>query len=69
LCSAFDAAETFVRHMPSDKAGLLFLSGDKVVQPDPARLSAYKTHAGQRRGHWPSSPEIAAAMMEKYKEQ
>lgn len=53
--------------MPSDKAGLLFLLGDKVVEPDPARLSAYQTHSGQRRGHWPSSPEIAAAMMERYR--
>ena len=66
LDPALDAAEVFVRRMPSDKAGLLFLLGDKVVEPDPARLSAYTTHAGQRRGHWPSSPEIAAAMMEKY---
>jgi hypothetical protein len=26
----------------------------------------YQTHAGQRLGHWPSSPEIAAAMFEGY---
>ena len=67
LRAALDAAEAFVRRMPSEKAGLLFLSGDKVVEPDPARLPAYQTHAGQRRGHWPSSLEIAAAMMEKYR--
>jgi len=36
------------------------------VQPDPDRLDEYETHAGQRRGQWPSNPEIAAAMFERY---
>ena len=39
----------------------------KVVPPDPARLDDYTTHAGQRRGHWPTSTEISAAMFEFYK--
>jgi hypothetical protein len=47
--------------------GLLFLKGGQVVQPDPARLPGYQTHAGQRRGQWPSSPEITAAMFERYR--
>jgi hypothetical protein len=63
---ALDEAEAFVARMPTEKAGLLFLSGDRVVQPDPDRLDEYQTHAGARRGHWPSSPEIAAAMLERY---
>ena len=50
----------------TEKAGLLFLQADKVVQPDPDRLDEYQPHAGARRGHWPSSPEIAAAMLERY---
>lgn len=66
LRAALDEAEAFVTRMPTEKAGLLFLDGDKVVQPDPDHLDRYVTHAGQRRGHWPSSPEIAAAMMEKF---
>lgn len=66
LRSALDAAEAFVAQMPSELAGLLFLDGANIVQPDPARLNEYQTHAGQRRGHWPSSPEIAAAMLERY---
>jgi hypothetical protein len=45
---------------------LLFLEGGKVIQPDPARLQTYQTHAGQRRGHWPASPEITASMLERY---
>jgi hypothetical protein len=61
-------AEAFVAQMPSAKAGLLFLEGGKVVQPDPARLESYQTHAGRRQGHWPSSPEIATAMLEYYQE-
>jgi hypothetical protein len=62
-------AEAFVRRMPTDKAGLLFLKDGKVVQPDPDHLDDYTTHAGQRRGHWPSSYEITAAMFERYKTQ
>jgi hypothetical protein len=59
------AAEAFVTRMPTDKLGLLFLKGDKVVQPDPDRAQEYPTHAGQRRGHWPSNSEITAAMFER----
>ena len=64
---ALDEAEAFVARMPTDKMGLLFLQNGKVVQPDPDHLEAYVTHAGQRRGHWPTSPDIAAAMFEHYK--
>lgn len=66
LRAALDDAEAFVARMPSEKAGLLFLEGAKVVQPDPVRLSDYQTHAGQRHGHWPSNPEISYAMFERY---
>lgn len=65
LRAALDDAEAFVTRMPTDKAGLLFLKGAQVVQPDPGRLQDYHTHAGQRRGQWPSSPEITAAMFER----
>jgi hypothetical protein len=67
LRSALDDAEAFVVRMPSEKAGLLFLEGGNVVQPDPDRVESYSTHAGQRRGQWPTSPEIAAAMLERYR--
>jgi hypothetical protein len=53
--------------MPTGKFGLLFLKEGRVVQPDPARLQDYQTHSGQRRGQWPTSPEIAAAMLEYYR--
>ena len=66
LRAALDEAEAFVTRMPTEKLGLLFLQGGEVVQPDPARLATYQTHAGQRRGQWPSSSEITAAMLERY---
>lgn len=66
LRQALDDAAAFVARMPTEKAGLLFLQAGEVVQPDPDRLDSYQTHAGQRRGHWPSSPEISAAMFERY---
>ena len=67
LRAALDQAEDFVTRMPTGSMGLLFLKDSGVVQPDPARLTDYQTHAGQRRGQWPSSTEIATAMLERYK--
>ncbi len=66
LRTALDEAEEFVIQMPTEKAGLLFLEQGRVVQPDPARLGDYETHAGQRRGQWPTSAEISTAMLEYY---
>jgi hypothetical protein len=68
LRAALDEAEAFAARMPTSQVGLLFLKGGEVVQPDPDRLEDYTTHAGRRRGQWPSSPEIAAAMLERYGE-
>jgi hypothetical protein len=63
LREILDQAEAFIAKMPTDKVGVLFLRDGRVTQPDPARLQNYQTHAGQRRGHWPSSPEITAEML------
>jgi hypothetical protein len=65
LRAALDEAEAFVTRMPTAQAGLLFLESGKAVQPDPDRLEHYQTHAGQRRGHWPSSTELSSAMLER----
>jgi hypothetical protein len=64
---ALDEAEAFVMKMSTDRAGLLFLRDGHVVQPDPSRLQDYQPHAWQRRGQWPTSPEISAAMLQRYK--
>jgi hypothetical protein len=66
LRTALADAEAFVMRMPTDRMGLLFLKDGEVVEPDPDRLQDYQIHAGQHRGHWPSSPEITAAMIERY---
>jgi hypothetical protein len=63
LRAALDLADQFVAAMPSEKAGLLFLDAGRPVQPDPHRLDNFVTHAPRRRGHWPSSPDISAAML------
>lgn len=61
--AALDAAEAFAARMPTGKMGALFLDRDgRAVEPDPALLSDYVEHRGERRGHWPSSPEITQAM-------
>lgn len=65
LRNALDEAEVFVAKMPTSKAGLLFLKEGNVVQPDPGHLENYETHAGQRRGHWPSSLDVSSAMFER----
>ena len=69
LRAALDEAEAFVSRMPTDQLGMLFIEGSTVVQPDPEHLDNYQPHAGQRRGHWPSSPTITAAMLEHYAKQ
>ena len=70
LRAALDEADAFVRTMPAGAEGLLFLRTDgQPVQPDPAQLDSYTSHGGQMRGHWPSSPEISRAMMERYNQQ
>jgi hypothetical protein len=66
LRAALDDAEAFVKQMPTERIGLLFLKDGDVVQPDPGRLEDYQSHAGQRRGHWPSSAEIGSSMFERY---
>jgi hypothetical protein len=60
-------AEDFVSQMPMEKIGLLFLKDGEIVQPDPERLDDYQTHAGKRRGHWPTSSEIMSEMLEMHK--
>ncbi|MBF0528616.1 MAG: nucleotidyl transferase AbiEii/AbiGii toxin family protein [Deltaproteobacteria bacterium] len=66
LRQALNEAEAFVIRMPTEKIGLLFLKDGRVVQPDPDHLDDYAAHEGQRRGHWPTSSEISAAMFAHY---
>jgi hypothetical protein len=67
LRAALEQAEDFARLMPAGKEGLVFVKDGRVVQPDPAQWPAYTEHAGSRGGHWPSSPEITSAMLDRYR--
>jgi hypothetical protein len=60
-------AEKFISHIPSDAIGIVFLERGKAVQPDLNSLEKYQRHSGAPGGVWPSSPEIASAMLERYK--
>jgi hypothetical protein len=64
LREILDEAERFVHRMPTEIAGLLFIEAGKIIQPNPDRLDAYQSHAGKRRGHWPSSAEIDHALLD-----
>ena len=66
LRTALDEADAFIRAMPTEKIGRLFLLQDNIVQPAPERLQDYVEHKGVRGGHWPSSPEIASAMAARF---
>ena len=63
-----DEAEIFIKSVPSEAIGVVFLDGDRPVRPDPSALAKYQQHHGARRGHWPSSSEIGSAMIERYVE-
>ena len=64
LRAALRDAETFVSAMPGGQEGLAYLADGRVVQPEPDRLATYRALPGRRGGHWPSSPDIAGAMLE-----
>jgi len=59
-------AEAFIRRLPSDAVGFVFMDGGKPVQPDLDALSKYERNPGAPFGFWPSSPEISRAMLEHY---
>jgi hypothetical protein len=59
-------AERFIARLPSDAVGVIFMDGEKPVQPDVNALDKYQRNPGAPRGFWPSSPEISRAMLESY---
>jgi hypothetical protein len=63
-------ARVFISRIPSDAVGFVFLdAGEWPVQPDLEALTSYQRRAGASGGVWPSSPEISAAMFERYNKQ
>jgi hypothetical protein len=61
-----DEAASFIAALPSDAVGFLFQDGDRPVQPDLTTLDRYTRNPGAPGGFWPSSPDIARAMLERY---
>jgi hypothetical protein len=59
-------AERFIAKLPSDAVGVIFMEGDKAVQPDVDGLNKYQRNPGGPGGVWPSSPDISRAMLERY---
>ena len=59
-------AETFIAKLPSDAVGVIFIDGEKPVQPDVNALDTYQRRRGAPSGLWPSSPEISRAMLERH---
>ncbi len=66
--SMIEDAENFIAKLPSDAVGVIFMDGEKPVQPDVTALDKYQRNPGAPRGFWPSSPEILRAMLERYGE-
>lgn len=67
--SMLEDAEGFIRHIPSDAVGVVFLEGGRAVQPELDAFEKYQRHTGAPGGLWPSSPEISGAMLERYTKQ
>jgi Nucleotidyl transferase AbiEii toxin, Type IV TA system len=61
-------AERFTSEIPSDDVGVVFLDGDKPIQPEMGALAKYQRRSGARRGMWPSSAGITDAMLDRYQE-
>ncbi len=64
--SMIEDAESFIAKLPSDAVGVIFMDLEKPVQPDVNALGKYQRNPGAPRGFWPSSPDIARAMLERY---
>ena len=56
----------FLAKLPSDAVGVIFMEGERAVQPDVTTLDKYQRNPGDPRGFCPTSPEISRAMLERY---
>ena len=64
--SMIEDAERFIANLPSDAVGVVFLDGDKPVQPNVNALDGYQRNPGAPAGVWPTSPDIGRTMLERY---
>jgi hypothetical protein len=61
-----DGAESFIRLIPSEAIGVLFLQNGIPVEPNLQELSKYERRSGSEAGVWPSSSEISREMLYRY---
>jgi hypothetical protein len=64
--SIIEDAESFLARLPSDAVGVIFMDGERAVQPDVNALDKCQRNPGVPSGFWPTSPEISRAMLERY---
>ena len=63
--SMIEDAESFIARLPSHAVGVIFMEGERAVQPDLNALDKYQRNPGAPSGFWPTSPEISRAMLER----
>ncbi len=61
-----ESAEDFIDRLPSEAVGVIFMDGERCVQPDLALLDFYTRNPGAPGGVWPSSPTISQAMFDRF---
>ena len=64
--SMIEDAESFIAKLPSDAVGVIFMDGEKPVQPNVNTLDKYQRNPGAPSGLWPSSADITHAMLDRY---
>jgi len=57
--------ESFIARLPSDAVGVIFMEGERAVQPDVNALDKYQRNPGAPSCFWLTSPEISRAMLER----
>ncbi|MBV8564528.1 MAG: hypothetical protein JO273_03625 [Methylobacteriaceae bacterium] len=67
LRSALDRADEFVRALPTEFLGVVFLEKGVPTTPNLERLSDTFHHRGSRRGHWPDSDSVRHEMWVSYR--
>jgi hypothetical protein len=63
--SMIEDAESFIARLPSDAVGVIFMDGEKPVQPDVNALDKYQRNLGAVR-LLAVVPEIWRAMLARY---
>jgi hypothetical protein len=61
-------AERFISEIPSDDVGVVFLDGDKPIQPDMGALAKYQRRLGRQAGRVAVICRHYQCMLDRYQE-